>query len=171
MSAMYPVVFVLMRLCAIPHSLHHFMPQSCVSSSLLGNIYLGFILHDLFLSFWELWRTWMVLWASCYKNPKSVTHSLSWALCTYQRRWERINLDLHAGSKVTEVKSSPAWGKESTMHFRWLDVVIKSNWCTGRGGEIFEVCKLFCCLVVSLWVTELHISFRHRNLKITHVIS
>lgn len=131
----------------------------------------GFYTSWFILSFWELWGTWMVLWANCYKNPKLVTHSLPWALCKYQCRWERINLDLHAGSKVTEVKSSPAWGKESTMHFRWLNVVIKSNCSTGRGGEIFEVCKLFCCLVVSLWVTELHISFRHRNLKISHVIS
>lgn len=43
-------------------------------------------------------------WANCYRNPKSVTHSLPRPLCKYHYRWGRINLDLHAGGKVTEVK-------------------------------------------------------------------
>lgn len=141
-----------------------------VSSSLLGNIYLGFIPHGLCLSFWELWETWMVLLANCYRNPKSVTHSLPRALCKYQCRWGRINLDLHAGARwerqkvvLHEKKKAPYtsvawWSDKELLVYR-----------KGRGD--FEVCKLFCCLVVILWLTELNISFRHRNLKISHVIS
>lgn len=41
-----------------------------------------------------------------------------------------------------------------------------SNQSTGSEEEILEVCKQFCCLVVSLQLAELHICSRHTNHKI-----
>lgn len=70
--------------------------------------------------------------------------------------------------KVTEVKRILHHKKIFIM---WLNIVRNSNWSIGREIEVWRGCKQIYYLIVSTWLTELHISFRYTSLKINHLIS
>lgn len=126
---------------------------SFVSSCLLGNVYLDSLLLQRFYG-------------------PIVKETLNQRPIFYLELFASISTDGEIYTcicmKVTEVKRILHHKKIFIM---WLNIVRNSNWSIGREIEVWRGCKQLYYLVVSTWLTELHVSFRYPSLKINHLIS